>query len=118
MRSLLCLATISRLPIGCAISEAVPFCIGGCEIMPKAASNEIIPPYSVDWKSKLSDRIFPGDNVLHFTDHSLDLRPKIMTSVTSTWTPRASHNVALTIEDPTTKGKLKYRPESYNKIPL
>ena len=28
-----------------------------------------------------------------------------MTSVTSTWTPRASHNVALTIEDPTTKGK-------------
>ena len=77
--------------------------------MPKAASNEIIPPYSVDWKSKLSDRIFPGDNVLHFTDHSLDLRPKIMTSVTSTWTPRASHNVALTIEDPTTKGKLRIR---------
>ena len=30
---------------------------------------------------------------------------KNMTSVTSTWTPRASHNVALTIEDPTTKGK-------------
>ena len=63
--------------------DKIPHCSGGRNTsILSLKENQIIPPYSVDWKSKVVRLreiffpFFPGDNVLHFTDHSLDLRPK------------------------------------------